>query len=118
VSVTVRRKAEPRRPDPVETMRMAQACDRWSRDGTAAGLCPTCSAQHGVGRSLGFRRAHAPCPSCALVIATWPGPDRPNGWKHAPQVRETGAATRTAFPGMETPAVALRVNLSPAGTAV
>jgi hypothetical protein len=117
VSVSVLRKPEPRRPDAVETMRMAQACDGWSRDGSAAGLCPVCSAQHGVGRSLGFRRAHAPCPTCALIIASWPGRVQVNGWKHAPKAAKPAATTRTAFPGRTTPADAHCVTQPPAGAA-
>jgi hypothetical protein len=109
VSLAVLRKPEPRRPDPVETMRMACACDRWSREGSAAGLCPTCSGQHGVGRSLGFRRAHAPCRACAYIIASWPGRSYPSGWKHAPRAPRAASGTRTAFPGVTTPADAQRV---------
>jgi len=88
---------------------MAQATERWSRDASVAGLCRRCAAQHGVGRSLGFTRAHAPCQSCASVVALWPGSEHRNGWKHAPRRLCTSSDTRSALPGGTTRASAQRV---------
>ena len=73
-------RAKPKSERP-ETLAQAKTWETVKGRYLAAGLCHRCAAQAAWGHQIGFSRLeHAPCQTCAAVVAAMPK-QQPNGWR-------------------------------------
>lgn len=94
------------RVDPPETMRQAQRWDSAFTRYARADLCARCASQAAWGGQIGYARVHAPCKTCAPIVADFPGAEHVNGWRSWPEMTvhhrprgDSGAARALTAPG-------------------
>jgi hypothetical protein len=65
-----------------ESIRDAQTWETNKNRALRLGLCDRCASQYAWGCQIGFTESHPPCDQCAVIVASRPGRERANGWKH------------------------------------